>query len=100
MDRRRFLLTSVAGVVAAPLVAQAQPAVPPSGRLWRVGILFQADTRRGPYLEAIIQGFRDLGYGEGQNLTIEPGGAGGDLKRLPPVAHEPVPVHGAGAQKP
>jgi len=26
MDRRRFLLTSLAGALAAPLVAEAQPA--------------------------------------------------------------------------
>jgi len=70
---------------------QAQPAVPPSGRLWRVGILFQADTGRGgPYLEAILQGFRDLGYVEGRNLKIEWRSAGGDLTRLPYLAHELV----------
>jgi spermidine/putrescine-binding protein len=33
MDRRRFLLTSLAGALAAPLAAQAQPA----GRVLRVG---------------------------------------------------------------
>ena len=90
MDRRRFLLTSLAGALAAPLVAQAQPAAPPPGRLWRVGILFQADTRGGPYLEAIVQGFRDLGYVEGRNLTIELRAAGGDVTRLANLAQELV----------
>src|SRR5215471_5748314 len=93
MDRRRFLLTSLAGALAAPLVAQAQPAAPPSGRLWRVGILFQASADRdrgGPYLEAILQGFRDLGYVEGRNLTIEVRSAAGDLTRLPQLAQELV----------
>jgi spermidine/putrescine-binding protein len=33
MDRRRFLLTALAGALAAPLAAQAQPA----GRVLRVG---------------------------------------------------------------
>jgi putative ABC transport system substrate-binding protein len=89
MDRRRFLVTSLAGVLAAPLVAQAQPAAPPPGRLWRVGILFQADTR-GPYLEAIRQGFRDLGYVEGRDLTIEARSAAGDLTRLAHLAQELV----------
>jgi hypothetical protein len=35
MDRRRFLLTSLAGALAAPLAAGAQQA----GRVARVGIL-------------------------------------------------------------
>src|SRR6058998_1518803 len=78
-------------LLAAPLVAQGQPAAPPSGRLWRVGILFQADTGRGgPYLEAILQGFRDLGYEEGRDLTIELRSAAGDLTRLAHLAHELV----------
>jgi hypothetical protein len=58
MDRRTFLGTIIVATVAAPLVAQAQPATPPPGRLWRVGILFQAVPVPGnPFLEAIIQGF-------------------------------------------
>src|SRR5262245_21903396 len=78
-------------LLGAPLVAQAQPAAPPSGRLWRVGILFQAATERGgPYLEAILQGFRDLGYVEGRDLTIELRSAAGDLTRLPQLAQELV----------
>jgi len=32
MDRRRFLLTSLAGVLAAPLAAEAQPA----GKVYRI----------------------------------------------------------------
>ena len=33
MDRRRFLLTSLAGALAAPLAAEAQPA----GKVYRIG---------------------------------------------------------------
>ena len=82
-------------LLGAPLVAQAQPAAPPSGRLWRVGILVQAATgeasaRGSPYLGAILQGFRDLGYVEGRDLTIELRSAAGDLTRLGPLAHELV----------
>lgn len=78
-------------LLAAPLVAQAQPAPPPSGRLWRVGILFQTGPGvGGPFLEAILQGFRDLGYVEGRNLTIERRTAAGDLTRMAHLAHELV----------
>ena len=91
MERRTFLGVIAGGLLAAPLVAQAQPAAPPSGRLWRVGILFQADTGRGgPYLEAILKGFRDLGYVEGRDLTIELRSAAGDLTRLAHLAQELV----------
>jgi putative ABC transport system substrate-binding protein len=93
MDRRTFLGTITVATVAAPLVAQAQPAVPPPGRLWRVGILFQAGTGGGnPFLEAILQGFRDLGYVEGRNVTIELRSAAGDLARLPDLVQELVRV--------
>jgi len=36
MDRRRFLLTSLAGVLATPLAAEAQPA----GKVYRIGCLY------------------------------------------------------------
>jgi hypothetical protein len=35
MDRRRFLLTSLAGAVVGPLAAGAQPA----GKMYRIGLL-------------------------------------------------------------
>ena len=41
MDRRRFLLTSLAGAVAAPLAAEAQQA----GKVYRVGVLPRAAHR-------------------------------------------------------
>jgi hypothetical protein len=42
MDRRRFLLTSLAGVLAASLVAEAQPA----GKVARVGQRAPSPNRR------------------------------------------------------
>jgi hypothetical protein len=45
MDRRRFLLTSLAGVLAAPLAAEGQQA----GKLYRIGLLgVPRRTARGP----------------------------------------------------
>src|SRR5262245_11422048 len=72
MNRRRFLLSSLAGILAAPLAAGSQQAgKAPGGRPWRVGILFDTGIRGGPGLEAILQGLRERGYVEGQNLVVE-----------------------------
>jgi putative tryptophan/tyrosine transport system substrate-binding protein len=87
---RRAFVAGLGAVLAAPVGTQAQPAVPPSGRPWRVGILFQVESGRGPYLEAILEGFRQLGYVEGRDLTIALRSAAGDLARLPDLAHELV----------
>ena len=80
MDRRRFLLTSLAGVFAARLVAAA----PQTGRVYRIGFL-----RDGPppdtFIEGLRGGLRDLGYVEGQNLRIEYGLADRP-ERLPDAA--------------
>ena len=68
MDRRRFLLTSVAGALGGPLAAEAQPA----GKVYRLGFLQpQANTRDVNFREVFSQGLRDHGYIEGQNLVIE-----------------------------
>jgi putative ABC transport system substrate-binding protein len=77
LDRRRFLLTSLAGVLAAPLAAEAQPA----GRVYRLGILASTPT---PHLqEAFRQGLRDLGWIESQNITVEYRYSEARFERLP-----------------
>ena len=63
MDRRRFLLTSLAGALAAPLAAEAQPA----GKVWRIGFLTPIEVPREPLIEAL----RDLGYVEGQTIRLD-----------------------------
>ena len=68
MDRRRFLLTSLAGAIAMPLAADAQQAA----RVWRIGVLqVGPNTAALNYTEAVRQGLRDHGYVEGQNIVIE-----------------------------
>jgi len=68
MDRRRFLLTSVALAIIQPLVTEAQQ----SGKVYRLGFLQpQADTRDVKWREVLSQGLRDHGYIEGQNIVIE-----------------------------
>jgi len=65
MDRRRFLLTSLAGALAGPLAAGAQQA----GRVYRIGYL-SPDSGPSLYSEAFRQGLRDHGWIEGENLAI------------------------------
>src|SRR6266705_837993 len=88
MDRRRFLLTSLAGVLAAPRAAEAQQ----GAKAARVGYL-AGNLAGGPHLpEAFRQGLRDLGYVEGRNVVIEYRDAEGKLERLPALAAELVPL--------
>ena len=70
MDRRRFLLTSLAGALAAPLAAEAQQVT----RIPRIGYLapYKAqDPTSIRYRDAFRQGLRELGYIENQNIVIE-----------------------------
>ena len=88
MDRRRFLLTALAGL-AAPLATEAQP----TGKISRIGYLAQgdgADAGERSALAGFRQGLRDLGYVEGQNLIIEFRWAKTELDRLPALATELV----------
>jgi putative ABC transport system substrate-binding protein len=87
MDRRRFLLTSLAGVLAARLDAEGQQA----GRRYKIGYLggssaapMQAGTA------AFRQSLQDLGWAEGRNITFEMRWADGKAARLPTLATELV----------
>ncbi len=70
-------------VLAAPLTADAQQLA----KAARIGFLGTA-TAVPAYIEAFRQGLRDLGYVEGQNITIEFREAGGRPERLPDLAAE------------
>ena len=69
MDRRRFLGAMSVGLIAAPLVAEAQPA----RKVPRVGVLVQTapPPAPDPLLAAFRQGLRNLGYIEGQNMLLD-----------------------------
>ena len=86
MDRRRFLLTSLAGALSAPLVAGAQQ----SSKLYRVGLLSAvSEAFVAPYIEIFRQTLRAHGYVEGQNIVFEPRYADdGDYDRLRALAAE------------
>jgi putative ABC transport system substrate-binding protein len=85
MDRRRFLLTALAGALAAPLATQAQQAT----KMYRVGILSTA-TESNSRTQNLIQGLRELGYVEGQHFTMEYRRAAGRVDRLPELAADLV----------
>jgi putative tryptophan/tyrosine transport system substrate-binding protein len=102
MDRRRFLLTSLAGVLAAPLVvhlgivaggflpvplaAEAQ-----AGRTYRVAVLGPFSTSEGlPYRQAFFDGMRDLGYVEGRNVIFDVRTSDRDRAQVPALVDELV----------
>ena len=87
MDRRRFLLTSLAGAFVARPVAEAQQA----GKVYRIGYLTShSATASPPYIEAFRQGLHDLGWVEGQNIGIEYRFAEGKFDQLPALAADLV----------
>ena len=71
MDRRRFLLTSLAGALAPLRGADAQHAV----KVWRIGLLVPGSPPgcgrdSGPAaLLGLQDGFRELGYVETRNYV-------------------------------
>jgi putative tryptophan/tyrosine transport system substrate-binding protein len=79
MDRRRFLLTSLAGVLAAPLAGEAQQAE----RVYRVGLVSLGGDPL--WWQPVLDAIHELGYVEGQNLAVKRAFARGrseDLRRL------------------
>ena len=87
MNRRRFLVTSLAGVIGAPVAAEAQTAQ----QVHRLGFLGQtAAPDLARQMAALRHGLRDLGYEEGSNLVIEYRWAERRLDRLPALASELV----------
>src|SRR5258708_35432170 len=79
--RRREFIAVVAGALTWPVAADAQQ----TGKMPRIGILNNgsaASTTNYPFL----QGLRELGYTEGQNLAIEFRFADWQLDRLGAIA--------------
>ena len=87
MDRRSFISTVAGALLAAPLGAEAQQAE----KVYRVGFLDMFPTSYpGPNSDAFVQGLREAGYVEGQNLNIERRFAEGKAERLPSLAADLV----------
>jgi putative ABC transport system substrate-binding protein len=83
MTRRTIglLATLALGLLVTVLGAEA----PPAGKVYRIGWLYFG-VASGDILGGFRQGLRELGYVEGQNLTIEQRNAGGQAERLPDLA--------------
>jgi putative tryptophan/tyrosine transport system substrate-binding protein len=91
MDRRRFLVTSGAGVLAAPLGSEAQQ----GGKVFRIGLLWPYSRSISAVLaDAFRRGLRGLGYVEGANILLEERWAEAMFDRLPSAqrATKTVPI--------
>ena len=85
MTSRRAFLTASIAATASPFVAGAQPPT----KTWRIGYLGPVSPSAGaPLLESFRQGLRELGYAEGQNISIDYRWAEGRPDRLPALAVE------------
>jgi len=92
-----LIVIVVLAILVAPLTAEAQQPT----KVHRIGYLSPGfSPSRLSTLEALRQGLRDLGWVEGENLTIEYRVAEGEVERLPALAaelvHLPVEVIVAG----
>ena len=87
MNRRLVLFVLGAfSLLATPLAAKAQ-----SARVYRIGFLSPApSSAMAPRVAAFRRGLRELGYLEGQNITIEYRGAEGRDEQLTGLAAELV----------
>ena len=81
VGRRKFLVAGGA-LLVAPLAAEAQRAE----RVYRIG--FVSPTSPGARNVAFLHGLRELGYVEGQNVSIEMRFAEGQPERLPGLVDE------------
>jgi len=86
MDRRGFIGTLAGGLLAAPLVAEAQQAP----KIPRIGYLVPNLAQAPHLLEAFRQGLRDLGYVDGHDVVIEYRDTEGKIERFPALAAELV----------
>ena len=88
MRRREFvaLLGSAATSALWPFAARAQQ----TGKVRRIGFLWDTPSAYADAIEAFRRGLRDLGWIEGQNITIEYRWADGKPDRMRELAEELV----------
>jgi putative ABC transport system substrate-binding protein len=82
-----LVVTLALAVLVAPLVANAQP----WGRMPRIGVLSATSpAERWGAVDGLRHGLHELGWVEGQSITVEWRWAEGTLERLPELAAELV----------
>ena len=94
MDRRAFMAGTGALVLAAPLVADAQP----GGKVYRVGLVFTTapvsemvgPNPVHPLVRSFLDELRTRGYVQGRNLVFEPRSAEGKFERFREILEELV----------
>ena len=85
VQRRQFLVRSIALALLASSRAEAQP------RTYRIGHLSaNANAATAHLQKALVDSLEELGYREGRNLVVERRFADGRLERLPALAAELV----------
>jgi putative tryptophan/tyrosine transport system substrate-binding protein len=80
-----LILTLAFDLLVAPLAAEAQP----PGKVYRIGFL-STDPPLAHLWEALLEGLRERGYIEGQNLVFERRFSEGHAERFPEFAAELV----------
>jgi putative tryptophan/tyrosine transport system substrate-binding protein len=90
MNRKLLWLLTVFFVASGSLAEAQQPAKIP-----RIGYVSGTGdaSNQGPYVDALRQGLRDLGYIEGKNLVIDYRGAEGKLDRIPSLVNDLVQLN-------
>jgi putative ABC transport system substrate-binding protein len=92
MRRREFIRLIGGAAVAWPIAVAAETSVQHP----TVGVLLGASTQTGSrWIGGFLQGLRELGYVDGQNIDIIQRYAGGEIEQLPRLAGELVKVRPA-----
>src|SRR5262249_36575626 len=84
MKRREFITLLGASAAAWPLAARAQQ---PAGKLPKIGSI---QNFRNENFEAFIQGLREAGYMDGQNVLLETRFYSGAIDRIDEIARDLV----------
>jgi len=82
--RRRNFVIALGGAAACPIAARAQQAVAQQPTIPVIGLLSTRAPGEDTYLlVAFVQGLKEAGYVEGENVSIEYRWAGSQYDRLP-----------------
>lgn len=85
-QRPVVMVTLILALFVAPLAVEAQQ----SGKIHRIGFLWDTPAVWPHALQAFREGLRDLGWVEGQNIVVEYRWAEGRFERLPGLVEELV----------